>query len=360
MHEEKEEISIVSSSEKAGFLPGTAIYTGNVDIPVNISITVLRGNRIIKNKEVTVEELARELENIRGENYVWINVCGMKNTETIKKVTQYLNIHSLFLEDLLNVDQRPRLIISDNGLFFILKWLELNNNHLVKNQVAIFSKNKILLTFFETSLPLTKKVKKTLEVFLGQVKFPGPDILAYLIMDQIVDNYFKVMEKLEDLIEFLEDRAINEPEPELLEEIQDLKREVIIVRRIFMASREIFSKILRLRPEPINPSSIYYFDDVYDHLVQLVEEIDSLREILFGLTELYMSSVGNKSNDVMMILTIIATIFIPHTFIVGVYGMNFQYMPELNWRYGYFAVWILMIVLTILEIWYFKKKGWLK
>ena len=356
----KEKFSVLTSSSKAGYLPGTPIYTGEETTPSKVSIYHYKQGQILESHSISIQDLSKEVLKVPPGEYLWVNIIGLSEIEHYQAFAKVIGIHSLYLEDILNVNQRPRLILEPNELVIIIKDIGLNKNFTVShNQVAIYLTENLVVTMFEKESALIRKLDTTISTFLSQTSKPGPDLIVAVLLDQVVDQYFVMLEELEDIIDELEDETIYNPSPASLEKIQFLKKQTLLIKRILFATKENFLRMQRLKPKLIQETTRVYFDDVLDHLIELFEGIESLRELLIGLIDLYMSSISNKSNDVMMLLTIIATIFIPHTFLVGVYGMNFRYMPELSWKWSYFILWIFLILLTFLEIWIFKKKGWL-
>lgn len=296
----------------------------------------------------------------------WINIDGLRDAEAIERLGARFGLHPLILEDILNTSERPK--IEDYGayLFCVLKVFCADGNHAGPKacggrmlQASLVLGSNFVISFGERENPIFDPVRERLRKGKGRIRKSGADYLAYALIDAIVDSYFVVLEQLGEEIEDLEDDLIVQPRRELLQKIHALKREMIALRKSVWPLREVVNTMERLETPLITPATDIFLRDVYDHTIQVIDNVETFRDILSGMLETYLSSVSYRMNEVMKVLTIIATIFIPLTFIVGVYGMNFRHMPELEWRSGYFLVWGVMAVIAVAMLAFFKRKKWL-
>lgn len=295
-----------------------------------------------------------------GKETFWINVNGL-NTQIVEQIGAVYNIHPLFLEDILHTGQRPKIDEGENYLYLVLHMLnyETKTAEVTSEQVSFIFNQDYLISFKEREGDLFDPVRNRLEMNKGKIRKSGGDYLAYALLDVIVDRFYVILEQLGNKIEMLESKVIEDPSIEVLHEINRLKREFIVLRKNIWPLRDIINALLRPDIKIINPTTKFFIKDVYDHTIQIMDSIDTYREMISNILDIYMSSVSNKQNDVMKTLTIIATIFIPLTFLVGVYGMNFHEMPELEWKYGYYTIWGIMIIVASFLLIYFKRKDWM-
>ncbi len=359
--EQEDEDTLVPTKEKVGLLPGSLIYTGKeTTVKSELLLFIIKELEIRKIPFISIEKLLAHLKTLSPDEKAWIIVIGMNETRIYELLQETFQIEPLFMEDILNVSQRPKIELDDNMLFFVAKYLETDLTKPVKSyQIGIVLTKQVVLTFFEKKLPWHERMIQRVIEHMKRLNDSTLDHVVSGILDQIVDNYFVTVNELEDRIEELEGEVIENPTFDTLQRIQQLKKRVMVFRRVILATRDLFAKVNRLNIEVIPEDHKIYFSDINDHVLEILDSIDSLRDILFGLTDLYMSSVSNKANDTMKVLTIIATIFIPHTFIVGWYGMNFEYMPELRWPYAYPLLFVILSLITIVMIAFFRKKKWL-
>ncbi|KUK14221.1 MAG: magnesium/cobalt transporter CorA [Synergistetes bacterium] len=347
-----------SFSVKRGLPPGTLVYTGRHVEDFEIEVIDYDAEKV---KELKTGKIEDCLPLIEKGAVTWINVIGLHNTEAIRKVGEHLNLHPLVLEDILNVTQRPKVEFFDDYIFLVLKMLTYNPElrKIESEHISVILGQKFVLTFQEKRGDLFDPVRGRIRSNKGIIRKRGPDYLFYALIDVLVDNYFYMLEKLGDEIEELEGEVIGSPASGTVHKIHELKRNLIELRRSIWPLREILNLLYKEKPDLIKEETIPYLRDVYDHIIQVIEIIESLRETTGGLLDVYLSSVSNKMNEVMKVLTIIATIFMPITFIAGIYGMNFEYMPELKWRWGYPVVLIAMLIISLGMIIYFRRKKWL-
>jgi magnesium transporter len=291
----------------------------------------------------------------------WINIDGIHDVNIIEKIGNHFDLHALILEDILHTDQRPKYEDFENYLFVVLKMLyyEKEKQETRAEQVSLIIGADFVISFQEIEGDVFNPVRERIRNAKGRIRKMGADYLAYALMDAVVDNYFIVLEKLGEEIEGMEDWLVINPTPETLQKIHNLKRETIFLRKSVWPLREVINSLERRDSPLIKETTGLYLRDVYDHTIQVIDTVETFRDLISGMLDIYLSSISNKMNNVMKVLTIIATIFIPLTFIAGIYGMNFKYMPELEWRWSYPLAWVVMIMITIYMIVYFRNKKWL-
>ena len=290
----------------------------------------------------------------------WINIDGVHDVEGLTKLGERFGIHPLVLEDIAGTGQRPKLEVFDNFLFVVLKMLSTDaSGELETEQVSLLVGENFVISFQERPGDVFEPVRERLRAARGRIRADGPDYLAYALMDIVVDNYFAVLEAAGDRIEEIDEALVDNPTTEHVAGIRALKKEMIFLRRSVWPLREVVSGLERSGSVLVKETTLVYLRDVYDHTVQVMDTIESLRDMTAGLLDLYLSNVSNRMNEVMKVLTIIATIFIPLTFIAGIYGMNFQWMPELGWRWGYPAALGAMLAIGIVMVIFFRRKRWL-
>jgi magnesium transporter len=346
-----------SYSKKAGLPPGKPIFVGEQKVE-KPNINVIKYNDTIV-KEFNVKNTEEIVGLVSDDTVTWIGVHGLHNVELIQDVCSIFSIHPLVQEDIVHLDQRPKVEDLNDYIFIILRMFYFENNNLADEQVSIILGKNYVITFQEKPTDIFEPLKERIRSKKFRVNKQGADYLAYSLIDAIVDNYFVIIETLGDDVEAVEDMLLDNPTNNLLEQIHVLKRHMISIRRSVWPLRELVSKFERMESQLIQESTIIYIRDVYDHTIQIIDSIENYRDILSGMLDTYLSSISYKMNDIMKTLTIMSTIFIPLTFIVGVYGMNFEYMPELKWKLGYLGVWIVMISISFGLFFFFRKKKWL-
>ena len=346
------------TTSKVGLPPGSIIHVGEKKIEkVKISLTEYDEKNVETCEINSVEEIDPYTDTPQ---VTWVNVCGLHDTELIKQIGEKFNIHPLVLEDILNTETRPKIEITDNYIFIAMKMLT-NNNHKDQigiEQVSFILGNSFVFSFLEKSDSIFVPISERVINNYGRVRKQASDYLFYTLMDIVVDQYYIVLEQIEEKIEQLDDEVIKSADRSQIEKIYNMKNKLLLTRRSLWPLREIFSRLIREESKLINKKVMPYLRDLLDHTIQITETIDLQREITNGLMETHLSLMSYKMNEVMKVLTVIATIFIPLTFIVGIYGMNFPNMPEMNWPWAYFSLWGVMIGLTALMLYFFKKKKW--
>lgn len=346
-------------SDKAGLPPGSLIHVGaRKSEKSRLSIIRYTKDSFEELVDCNISQLSEERE--KG-GVLWVNVDGVHDVALVEQVGKQFNLHSLVLEDILNTHQRPKLEELDEFFYLNLKMVGIDKKRkgIVIEQVGFILGKNVVLSFQERQGDLFDLVRSRLREAKGVSRSLGADFLFYRLVDTIVDNYFVVAEFLSDKGEKVEEKVLQSATSDSLQEIQELKKILSRFRRIVVPLREPIAALYK-EPSPIiQKTTRPYLRDVSEHLIQVAEYLEVQRETAGGLTDLYHSSVSQRMNQVMQVLTIISTIFIPLTFIAGIYGMNFDVMPELKWPYGYLIVWVIMIVLAGLMIVLFKRKKWL-
>ena len=347
----------IKRSSKVGLPPGSLVFVGQ-EKTEKVKITVIDYN-LEAYEEVVIDDRSKIEAYLQKNTVTWINIDGVHDVELIEQVGKLFNLHPLLLEDILNTEHRPKVEEFDDAIFFTLKMLSYNNGDIDAEQVSFVLGQSFVLSFQEREGDIFEPVRERLRNGKGRIRARKSDYLSFALVDVVVDNYFYIIEKLGEETEELEEEVIEDPEEKVLHRIQKMKRDLIMLRRSIYPLREAVNKLEKGENGLIEQSTLRFFRDVYDHIVHVIDMLESYRDINSGLKDMYLSSISNRMNQVMKVLTIIATIFIPLTFIAGVYGMNFEYMPELHWKYGYPLVWVIMIVVGISMVIYFWKKKWL-
>ncbi|KYK20528.1 magnesium transporter [Thermoplasmatales archaeon SG8-52-2] len=350
---------IKRSAKSRGLPPGSLVHVGEQRTEkVKISLIDYSIGKF-EEKEVKNVEECFSLK--RKPSVTWINVDGLHEIDVIDKLGKCFEIHPLILEDILNTDQRPKMEDFEKYIFFILKMLYINDKtqEIHSEQVSLILGKNFVISFQESIGDVFDAVRERIRKSKGRIRKMGSDYLVYSLIDAIVDNYFTILEKIGERVENIEQDVVVNPEPKLLQQIYNLKREMIYLRKSVWPLREVINGLLREESKLIKGSTHIYLRDLYDHTIQTIDTIETFRDMISGMLDIYMSSVSNKMNEIMKVLTIFAAIFIPLTFIAGIYGMNFQYMPELSIQWAYPAVWIAIIIVTVILLGYFKQKKWL-
>jgi magnesium transporter len=345
-------------SQKTGLAPGSLIHVGN-RYTEKSKITLIRYDEtFFEEKEISsIKDFHIEKDN---KIITWLNIDGLQDIKLFEDIGALFNLHPLVLEDILNTDQRPKMEDYGDYIYLVLRNFHgQENGDLLSDQVSIILGKSFILSFQEKESGLFDSIKDKMSKNKGRIRKEGTDYLAHAIIDNIVDNYFIVLDNLEEKIEDLEDDLVKKASPSTLDAIHILKRELILLRKSLWPLREAVSSLERSDSPLINKSTIVYFKDIYDHTMAIIDTVETFRDMLSGMLDIYLSTISNRLNEVMKVLTIIATIFMPLTFIAGVYGMNFKYMPELEFRWGYFCVLGIMLVIALLMVRYFKKKKWI-
>ena len=346
-------------STKTGLPPGVLIHIGEKKVELaKISIIDYDENQFEEKEAKTVEECFPFKDT---PTITWINIDGLHQVDIIEKIGKNFDFHPLLLEDILNTEQRPKIEDFDTHIYLVLKMLYYDDktNEINSEQVSIIFGQNYVISFQEKEVDVFNPIRERIRTGKGRIRKMGADHLAYSLIDAIVDGYFIILEKLGENIEDVEEKMMANPTPETLHAIHRLKRKMISLRKSVWPLREVVNALERSDSSLIQDNTRIYLKDVYDHTIQVIDTVETFRDMLSGMLDVYLSSISNKMNEIMKVLTIIATIFIPLTFIAGVYGMNFENMPELKWQWGYPAIWSVMLFIGILMLVYFRKKKWL-
>lgn len=347
------------NSRKIGMIPGSLIHIGK---------------KLTKNARIAVIDYDKDnfqekyIENIQDCFYLkdsatisWINIDGIHDVDIIEKIGNHFSLHPLVMEDIVHADQRPKMEEFENYIYLVLKMFRYDEkeSEIKAEQISIILGEGYVISFQEIQGDTFEPVRERLRSSKGRIRLKKADYLAYTLLDSIVDNYFVILDKIAESIEEIEEELMEEPDSNTLQKIHTLKKEVIYLRKSVWPLRDLVNNLERTESRLLDASTFAYLRDVYDHTIRVADMIETYRDVLSGMMDVYLSSISNKMNEVMKTLTIIATIFIPLTFIAGIYGMNFENMPELGWKWGYMIVWIVMLLTFAVMVIYFRKKKWL-
>ena len=343
-------------SQKSGMPPGALVHVGDRKVE-EVRIRVIDYDKDhVEEKEISEADACRPYKGTRS--VTWIDVRGLHRVNVIQSVGETFGLHPLVLEDILNTSQRPKIEEFEDYVFLILKMLtydeETDEVHV--EQVSLVLGPSFVISFQEMEGDVFDPIRERIRKGGGRIRNAGADYLVFAILDAAVDHTFVLLEKIGDAIESIEDDLMDTPGPVVLDRIHVLKRELLFLRRSVWPLREVVGNLMKMEPGLVTERTEIYLRDVYDHTVQAIETVETFKDMASGLLDYHMSLMGNRMNEVMKVLTIIATIFIPLTFIAGIYGMNFEHMPELAWSWAYPAVLGIMAVIVLLMILWFKRK----
>jgi len=346
-------------SKKSGLPPGSLVHIGErKNGEVKITVIKYDAAGFQEREAKTLDECLPDKEK---PEVSWINVEGLHQVEIIQKLGDCFGLHPLVLEDILNTEQRPKIEDYQDYLFIVLKMLyQERGPEIVTEQISLVLGSEFVISIQEgLDGDVFNLIRERIRSGKGRIRTMGADYLAYSLIDAVVDNYFAILEKTGEKIETLEEELVAYPTSKTLHGIHGLKREMVFLRKTVWPLREVINVLGRGESLLVRDTTRLYLRDVYDHTIQVIDTIETSRDMLSGMLDIYLSSISNRMNEIMKFLTIIGTIFIPLTFIVGVYGMNFEFMPELKWRWGYFTVLAIMAAIGLAMVAYFKKKRWL-
>jgi magnesium transporter len=341
-------------TKKVGMPPESMVYVGEEASP-----TVIK--KVSFNEKNISEEIIENLDNIakfdKKNNVTWISVTGLKDSKKIIDLCSTLKLHDLTTEDILNTNQRPKIEEFENYLFVVMNHITYKDKDLVLEQISFVLGKNFIASFSEEES--FQNIRDRIKFLHGLIRRKNNDYFLYALMDLIIDHYFLVLEDLSEEMEVLDDETMFNPSKETLNNVHELKRNLLLLRKKIWPLRYIITSLYKTKSGLIDDSVDFYLRDLYDHAIRVLDTIETLRDMDSGILDVYMSNLSNKANETMKVLTIIATIFIPLTFIAGVYGMNFDYMPELHWVYGYPLVLGVMFFISLLMLVYFKKRDWI-
>ena len=343
---------------KTGAAPGTLAHIGELkEAKTGITLVNYSSDRLDEQQYDTIEEA---LASIDSSMTTWLNIDGVHETEIIEKIGRHFNINALTLEDIVHTGQRPKLEQYEDYLYLVLNMLHLDQDgdEIRSEQVSLVLKKNLLISLQEAHGDVFKPVRERIRKGNGQIRTKKSDYLTYALIDAVVDHYFVILEAIGGAIEALEEELLQDSTLKTMHDIHAMRGELLYLRKQVWPLREVISRVTREELPLIHPKTGLFFRDVYDHIIQIIDTIETYRDLLSGLRELHFSILSTRTNEVMKVLTMIATIFIPITFIAGIYGMNFEVMPELSWRWGYAAVWGVIITMVLLLIVFFKRKKW--
>jgi magnesium transporter len=349
---------IARARKPPGSSPGTLFHTGRRSDQLRIDYIDYDESEI---REEVVSDIGACLPLADGPSVTWINVDGLHEPSVLETIAGHFDFHPLVLEDVLNTSQRPK--VEDYGDYFFVTMRMLSfdaeKRMVLAEQVSLIVGDHYVFSFGEQPGDVFEPVRERLRQGKGRIRSRGPDYLAYALIDTVVDNYFRILEEIGDEVDALEEIVLRDPSLPVMHSIHHLKREVLLLRRSVWPLREATSTLYRGDVELVSEETRVYFSDVHDHATRVMETVESLRDLISSAMDLHMSAMSNRMNEIMKVLTIISTIFIPLSFFAGVYGMNFVYMPELRVRWAYPAVLAFMLGLTLTMLWYFRRKGWI-
>jgi magnesium transporter len=345
---------------KLGLAPGSLVFTGLQKMAqVDISVIHYSEDHFEESNPKSISEVITLIKSFKG--VTWINIDGLHDENSIEEICTYLGIHKLSMEDILSVGQRPKLEEYQDYVQAVLKILTLDSTEetIEYEQLSFILKGKILVTFQEKTGDVFDSVRNRIREGKGNVRKKGADYLLYALLDSVVDQYFIVLDSFSEKLEDLETDLLNNPDKTILNKLHGLRRETLLLRRTINPLREMIGRFEKLEEPLISNSIKVFIRDLYDHTIKVIENIEVLRDMTSGLLDLYMNTTSNKMNEIMKVLTIMTSIFIPLTFIAGVYGMNFTNMPELEYKYGYFVILGIMVLVLIGMLIFLRRKKWL-
>ncbi|WP_034259650.1 magnesium/cobalt transporter CorA [Aequorivita capsosiphonis] len=355
----KNKTAKIQPKKASNLTPGTVSYTGKkITTQTQLDIIDYSKDSFSRFETHDIDEAFKYED---ASHITWINVNGLSNSSDIITLGNHFDLHPLIQEDIVTTNQRPKIDEYDEYLFIVFKMLHYDENEdLNQEHVSMVMGKDYVVTFQESEGDVFGDLRDRLEQGKGRIRGAGADYLMFAILDAIVDNYITTVEFLSNKIELLEDKLFDDKEdPNITQEIQELKKEILKVRRAVVPLREVINRLEKIETPLIEQRTNKYIRDLYDHIIQVNESVEIYRDMIWGLMDMYMTTISNKMNEVMKVLTIMASIFIPLTFLAGIYGMNFDNMPELHFKYSYYYLLGVMALVFFGMIWYFKRKKWL-
>ncbi|MFW6457143.1 MAG: magnesium/cobalt transporter CorA [Planctomycetota bacterium] len=350
---------LTKPTEQLNQPPGTPVHVGDAcDEPVTIDVLDYSSTHYAEMEIQDAEECRPFKEK---ESVTWLNINGVHDVELIKQLGESFELHPLVLEDIANTGQRAKYEEYEDYLYLVVKMIsdDPGNEGIHTEQVSLLLKKGLVISFQEEEGDVFDPVRERIRREKGRIRRMGADYLAYALLDSIVDGYFVTLEILGDREEELQEKVMDNPQQETLGEIHSLKRQLIAFRRAVWPLREAVGALQKKESALLGEDIQPYLRDLYDHTIQVIDTVEVFRELVASIVDMYMNSLSNRMNEVMKVLTVMASIFIPLTFLAGIYGMNFEYMPELQWRWGYPAIWAVMGTLVAVMVFYFRRKEWI-
>jgi magnesium transporter len=355
-HRLKHHRATVHGPSPAGSAPGTLIVDPQSPRPV-IHVLAYRRDEFLEREVADPQELRRILDTW---SVVWVNVDGLGDIGLIQRIGEVFRVHRLALEDVVNRHQRSKMEQYGEHHFIVTHMVEWHDQHLVSEQLSMFLGENFVLTFQERpGGDCFGQVRERIRNRIGVLRDSAVDYLAYSLLDAVIDHYFPLLELYGERLEQLEDKIVLHPVQSLIAEIHDVKRELLYLRRLIWPQREMINSLVRDPIPLITAETRIHLRDCYDHSIRIIDLVETYRELSSDLMDLYLSSLSQRMNEIMKVLAVISTIFMPLTFIAGVYGMNFDVMPELRWKWGYPASLIVMLLVSLALLVFFRRKGWL-
>jgi magnesium transporter len=351
---------IHSRTRKIGMGPGALVHIGDQKME-RVVIQLIDYDDSGYFLEKQTEDVAELAAAIQSPSITWINVIGLHQVDFIKSIGETFDIHPLLVEDILNTDQRPRMEQFEKYMFLVLKMMHWDEagSYIESEQLSIILAPTYVLTFQEQERDVFDPLRMRLREGLGRARTSGTDYLAYAILDLVVDRYFLILENLGDKIDVVEEELTELSSSDTLHHIHTLKRETLFLRKSVWPLRELLSGLQRGESGLFQQDTLIFLRDVYEHTIQVIDTVETFRDLTAGMLDIYLSTASNRMNEIMKILTVISTIFIPLTFITSLYGMNFHFMPELQWRWGYPLVWVIMLITAVTLLAFFRRREWL-
>ncbi len=344
-----------SHSTKVGLPPGTVKYLGHKKTrKIFFELIEFDSKKVIEQEYDSFSSI-KEFDDKKK---YWLRVSGIHDDKLLKKIGKRFDINPLVLEDIVTNTQRPKIDDYGKYLYVVFKTIYFKKSDIISEQISLIIFKNFIISFQESERNIFEAVKNRLNNKKSKMRKLGPDYLSYAIVDATVDNYYLILEEIGENIEFIEKEITLNPKTELLNKIYKLKRQMIFLRKTIWPLREMMNLMSRNESGLIKKSTNIYLRDLYDHVIQVIDTVETYRDLLSGMHDIYLSSVSNKLNEIMKVLTMIATIFIPLTFIAGVYGMNFRHMPELDVWWAYPVVMLFMLLVVVLMLLFFKRKNW--
>ncbi len=341
-----------------GSVPGTPVFVGEQkEQSVNLRLIDYDEPSI---KEISLKSIDEIIEYLKTPSISWVNIDGLHDTELIKKTGELFNLHPLIIEDITNTDQRSKIEEYDNCILIIAKMLFHDKDKgIISEQFSLVLGSNYVLTFQERIGHVFDPVRERIRKSMGRVRKMGADYLAYILLDTIIDNYFVLLEKMGEQIEDMELDLTSSVKPDFLHDLNYFKREINYIQKMVRPIRDSISKMARMDSDFLSDSISIYLKDLEDLIIQVYDAVESYRELLVDQWDIYNTHISNKLNDIIKVLTIFSVIFIPLTFVAGIYGTNFEYLPELHFRYSYFIFWLALITIAVSMLYFFKRKNWL-
>ncbi len=342
----------------AGLPPGTLIHIGDRKTErTQITVVDYTSSDVAEWEDATLEEVQ---ECITRSSITWVNVTGLAQTDMIGSLGKVVGLHPLTMEDIVNTAQRPKVEDYEQYLFLVVKMLYLDEEQVIRGeQVSLVLGKNFVLSFQEQSGDVFASVRTRIKEHKGRIRDWGGDYLLYSLLDAIIDSYFAVFERIGEVLEDVENELVPATGPQSMQMLLSVKKDLIFLRKSIWPVRDVVSGLQRGTSPFIQETTQIYLKDAYDHAIQVLDTLETYRDTSTALMDIYLTTIGNRTNEVMKVLTIIATIFIPLTFVTGLYGMNFEFMPELQFSWGYPLVLLLMASIGMMEIFYFWRKGWI-